>query len=48
MAIIKNGEVYEIVNKKITNSKYEHAVINDLLELCSRKNIWVELIIEEE
>jgi len=42
MTIRQNGEVWEIVNKKSAN--YEYKVIQDLMELCIRQNIFVELV----
>jgi len=48
MAIKKNGEVWEVTNKRTSNLNYEYDVIYDLLEICTRNNIGVELFIEEE
>lgn len=48
MGIRQNGEVWEVFNKKTTNLNYEYNVIDDLMEICTRNNIWVELITEEE
>lgn len=48
MAIRENGEVWEVINKKTLNLNYEYNVIDDLLEICTRNNIWVEIITEEE
>ena len=47
MAIRENGEVLEVINTKTSNLNYEYNVIDDLLEICARNNIWVEIISEE-